>query len=640
VSGEGHFAVRRWLELPVVLLLFALVLGASLGLRGCRPSQHHVGGAPDTLSWDLADWNNHYWTMWDSRRFFRGEGSPLRTASEFHPTGLDTLHVHGDLLLKLIAGLASLVAPPDLVYRLLVLVVFLGNGIGGFLLVRSMTGSRVAGGVSGLLFCFCGAVAWSVNSGNLENGLWLWSCLYLLFFHRLLRRGRWLDVLGAAAFFMLATLGNFTFAYHLAMLSAVLFAFELPSLDRRRLLAALGFALAVGAMALPLALSFSTASEPVEESPVVQAARSGWIDREAATSPQIGCSTTPWEFLPWNRGEVPRNTPPGRGDVGGEDSDTYYVVWLLLALSVVVAPRRALPWAAAGGLFIVLALGPFASWTASGGETGWRLPFYFAHRFLPLYHFVHFPHRIAAFAVLSFGVAIGFAVAWLIRRSEGPFEVRTTGVGRVMLGGERMRALAGSLLLAAVLIELLCCWTVRPTARLPVNGFYEDLAQQDGAIAVVEFPLDYGLFDSRYLFFQTRHGKPLFNGTLPRYLGERATPPNVELLTNNAFLRTAYEVQVGGLPRQVAESLLPLPGDPPPSTPSAAADAVEALREVGFGYVIVHRRLAWTADIEWVLPADNELMGYVRSVLGDPAYDDAELAAFDLLRATERADER
>jgi len=528
VGGEPRPVgpVHRWREIAAVLAFFVLVLCAGFVRVGFDPVHNHPGGGFSKVNWHLVDWNVHYWNLWEFHRVWAGEASLLHTDSQFHPTGLDTLSLHGDLLLKAIGGLVALVAPPDVVHLAIVLLVFLGNAMGGYVLVRSLTGSRAAGLVVGLLFCFSGAAAWAVNTGNLEYGLWLWVCLYLTFLDRVLRQGRWPDVVAAVLFAVLSVASNLAFFHNLVLLSAVPLVASVKGLDRRRWAAVAAVGVGTAVLLLPLAFAFARGDGGVEPSAgdkVTEAFGDADLPVAARNSYPIS------EYLPWRRGPLK------------EDSSTPFIAWALLVMSLVVARQRALPWCFAALVFFLLALGPYVRWGPRWTETRVPGPFLAAQHVIPLYENVRFPHRIFAFAVLSAGVAVGYAVE------------RSARSGR-----DGARRWAPAVIVALVLVESVAQWGLRSSPKQPVNPFYEQIAAETGSFAMVELPLDFGVLDCRYLFFQTRHGKPLFNGTIPLYF-DRRTAPNRNVLEGNALLNRAYQLQRPLLPRHIRRTLPDVP---------------------------------------------------------------------------------
>lgn len=580
-------------------LLYLLVLALALGLMGFSPDTHHLGGSGfSDLDWDHADWNNHYWNAWDFRRVYLGQSSPFNTTSEFFPEGHQTFVQQADLLLKMMGGLLALVASPAQTFFLLGLFVLLGNALGGYLLVRMLTGRRLAGFVSGLILCFSAATAWAVNTGNLEIGTSLCLCLYLAFFHRVMgRRSQRRHIIWAVVFGVLAILFYFVSFYHIVLLSLLLLLFRVRTLGRGQVRAVGIMVLAIAVLLLPLLVAFRTGARQhaLEFSPI-GAQRS----MEHMTE------------VPYKNRALPGDILPGQRSRKQEGSATVFVLWLLVGYALVFNRKGAAPWLAAGLLFYLLSLGPYIR---PGGEDGGAtvpLPFYAFFRWLPMYHYIRFPYRMASFISLGLGVAAGFAVAHISQTLRG-----------------RVRTVVSLTVVVLLLAELNFSWGMRILPRQPENPFYKELAQAPGIAAVVEFPLDFGIFDARHLYHQTLHGKPLLNGVVPRYLGAGAIP-TFKLVQENPLLRTAYAMQTPYL-KEVSKYIpLDLPDRLRAMTPGQLRESARRLKGKGFSYIILHHKMYWEPRHQMSLPPGNALEQLFLKVLGTPIYQDSELMAFSL----------
>jgi len=595
----------------VALALYAGLLAVAFATIGFNPLREDPGGDFEAVSWSLVDWNVHYWNLWEFKRFYLGDPVLYHTDAEFFPDGLDTLTVQGDPFLKLLGGALALVFPAPVTYLLVVLLVFLGNGVGGFVLVSSLTGSRVAGFVSGLLLCFAGATAWSVNTGNLESGLWLWVCLYLTMLCRVLRLGRWQDALGAAALCWLAGVTNLTVMHNLVILSAVLTLAAVRSLTWAKVRSLALMCGVILLLMLPLVLSFLAAKREQNQ----QYAASFFLEHELD---DVGGLALPM----LNSYPVKRYLPNNRVDNGDlldtheynkEDADTYYVLFVLLAFALMFAPRRALPWVVAAVVFFALCLGPTYVYVPKGGSpTTYPLPFRYAYQFLPFFDNIHFPHRIFNFALLTSAVAAGFGAMRLLQ-----------------LDRRRTAAMMAALILVGAYGELLFKWSVRSVPRAEPSPFYERLAEEPGEFGVIAFPLDFGIIDSRYLYFQTVHGKPMFNGSVPRYFGESGIP-NIRLLKGNPILLRSYNLQKEHLPDRVNLTFVDIHDHYRTLYLSDVERAREHLADMGLRYVILHHRMRWEPRLEMNYPRDCSLRAFLGSCLGDPVYEDRELVVFEI----------
>jgi len=624
---------RHALEVIAPAVLFAAVVVIALATLGFDPARHHPGGGYHEISWDLVDWNVHYWSTWEFRQAL--DNGVLRSWSEFHPVGLDTVTVRGDIALMAVAGLLGQVLSPPNAYFGVVLLLLVGNGLGGYLLVRSLTGNRLAGVATGLLFIFGGVTTWAINTGNIEYGFWLWICLYLVMLDRLLLRGGLGNAAAGAVLAVLAILTNFVFAFHLVLLSAVLLAFRARRLDRRRWLAVGLLVVMCGLLLVPFAALFRSSGKDRGQLLLPPAGE---------IQPHLVAGRTPLEnsyslvdYYPWNRGST-----RDHGELryyNRDDGDTYWFVLAAVVLAVALRPRRAAPWALAAGAFFLLALGPFWIIRGEDGDRIVHLPYYLAIRLVPLYYRIYFPHRIVTFAVLCAGVLVGLAVDRLMKLAARPRKVGMSGLGskgRLPLTGPALALVVGLALTGAAAWELGSAWGLRKVERLPLNPFYAQIATEAERYALVVYPMDFGVFDGRYLYWQTEHGKALFNGAVPRYFGEEGVP-NLHILEDNPILRRAYELQPMHMPKHILVAMLELE---PASYDLERADldwAIDDLIREGFRFIVVHRQVSWEPDLTYELGEGNDLEAFFDHALGEPAYADDELVAYDLRLADDRS---
>ena len=604
MQPEESTAARRQLtlDLAVALGLLLLVL-AALWLAGYRAGASQLGGEFRDLDWDHVDWNNHLWNLWDFRRVYLGLGSPLHTTSEFFPEGLRLFASQGDLLLKALGGALALVFSPHTTFLLVGVLVFWGNAVGGYLLGLTLTGSRLHGGlVCALLLAFAAPAAWAANTGNLEYGLWLWLCLYLVFLLRLLRAGGRRDMVLAAIFGVCTVLSNYVFFYHLVLASLVIVAFHFRGLGSRRA-GRLGMMVLLSALLLmPLAWGFF---------------KGGQEHNLNFARPPGGGDIT-WEArVPYKNRALAADYLPGQEPRKHEDAPLGVVALGLAVVALISSRRReALPWLAVGALFFVLSLGPYLSLGEDdGGGGAVPLPFLLLNRYVPLYHYIRFPHRMATFVALPLAVAAAFGAAWIGRR------VTSRGARSVLA-----LALAG-----AVILEGALTWPLVVTPRGAINPFYQLMAEQPRRFGLVTFPMDFGLLDSRYLYYQAHHGKPLFNGVSPRYLGTRAIP-HWQQVTDNPLLRAAYTLQGPHLERQELSKYIPLEPDAerPPLSRARLRRGADALAQKGIRYLVLHRRVSFDRQHVITLPPKSDLERTLRWALGGAVYEDADLVAWEL----------
>lgn len=206
-------------------------------------------------------------------------------------------------------------------------------------------------------------------------------------------------------------------------------------------------------------------------------------------------------------------------------------------------------WLATGGVFTILALGPFLR--VAGSDTGLTLPQAFL-RYVPLASNARMPGRAVVVVQLSLAVLVAFA--WS-RRRPAP------AVGAVVAAVLILEALPGRVPL-----------TVLPQPDTVDRAL---AAATDGG-GVIELPTglrdgfgERGAFDHRALMHQMVHGRPLAGGFVARL-----SPSVVRQYDESPVLSRLLEISAPG------------PGDVHPVIPAAATS-----RDLGFSYLVVNRDL-------------------------------------------------
>jgi hypothetical protein len=193
-----------------------------------------------------------------------------------------------------------------------------------------------------------------------------------------------------------------------------------------------------------------------------------------------------------------------------------YSVLALAIVALVAARRRAAFWGVAALFFLMLALGP--RW--HGGNITWNeipegaalqnaqewTPFALLNRAIPFMRISRSVSRYSLMVQLAAAVLAGVGMAWWLDRMRRQ--------GRAMA--------VGLLVLVVVLFE----YWVAPYPLSPPDTppFYQELAQQVPAGAVLNLPMNYDR--PGYLLYQTVHARPLTVAYIsrddPRTLTERA----------------------------------------------------------------------------------------------------------------------
>jgi len=589
----------------------ALLLSAcALLLLGFNPWQDMLG-----VGVGFIDWSGHRWAHWHLSRSLMGEEGFFFSSMLNHPDGMYTLLFQGNFLFALLGGVLNLVVSLDHACALMVVMMLAGNGLGAYLMVRVFTGRRAPAALLGFLAAFCTHTAWAVDTGNLEYGFWLWICLFLISYIRLLQQGRLRDGALTGLLAGVAALSNLPDTFHLGLLGALLLAFHARALDRRKalgLLLALAVALVVVA---PVGWAYHQASGRVHLDASLIGREGGPGPGAAPPPPTDNPSAA---HAPAARRSPGLPMPDGTRVLLSHSADRTMPLLLaaLALLGLVTAPRRALPWAFAALLFFVLSLGRniTGSDPALTGAPGHAfMPFALLVDHLPGYSRMQYPGRLFAYTVLCLLVVAGMGASWVAERARP----------------QHRWYLAGALTLLALLQPLLT-WRVIIQPRPKLSPFYQRLAADQDRYALITLPFNFLDLETSNLYYQPTHGKPLFNVPAAPYV---AQDPSNGKVRGNALLSRVATLQHELLSRQGIMELhaahyLPGPGDPRPDDAQLQQARVK-LVEGGFRYMVVHLRQIGIQGVATVR-ADGPLVTFLRQQLGEPAHRDAGLLAFDL----------
>lgn len=204
-----------------------------------------------------------------------------------------------------------------------------------------------------------------------------------------------------------------------------------------------------------------------------------------------------------------------------KDVNTFFVGYAtaLAALAGAIVFRKTLRvWIASVLVFAALSMGPLLSingkstFDLDGLSVTFPMPFLLIH-YIPFLKENRVPNRYSILVVLALAVLIGYAIAWLLGKTQGRSGQRLLG----RLGG---MALAG-VVLAALVVEHLALPLPLSDARVP--EVYRQIAQEDGDYAILSLPLGWrnsfttqGAEDTRTQYYQAGHGKYLLSGNTSR----------------------------------------------------------------------------------------------------------------------------
>jgi hypothetical protein len=521
---------------------------------------------------DSGDGAFFLWNMWAFPRRVLGVDNPFYTQAVFHPLGanlgFDTILAPVNLLSWPVQKVLGLAVAANLVQLSAVVL----SGVGTYLLALQVGATPAPAFVAGAAFAFTpyrlDHIAAHFNLNHTE--LLPFGLLVLLRLYDRPNRGR------AAFVGVVAAVTWWSDSYYsafLAIAAVLVVAWRWRDTFTPPVLTALGQALAVaGVLTLPLLVAMALDLRRHELDGVP-----GWGGADVLAADVVSWIAPPEDrrFLPDMVTGVIDNATVGERRI--------FPTWTLLTLGAAGAiwggGRRRGLWLVLFGTFFVLSLGPFLQvngWTGDNYHRFLRsfsvpLP-YMALRALPIVSGVRAPGRFAVMAVLCLCVLAALALTRLERRQ------RTAGLA--------VAAVALVLILAESLPK-------SPTTTLPaaVPAAYRAVANDPGRGAVLEIPLqwhtgygNYGEWDgdhSVFLYYATRHGKPMVNGVLPRYpvrkLDRLQRLPVYDQLLGfqTDAAPTVYQPLPAGRPTGEAH--------PPPTF--TAAD----LRALGIGYVVYHR---------------------------------------------------
>jgi hypothetical protein len=435
----------------------------------------------------LLGWDWHALTT-DPRRIF---DPPI-----FHPekNGLTSMdHLIGETVVAapLLAGATS-TAPA---YDALVLLSFVLSGWATYRLARALGASRAAAGLAGFLFAF-GPYRFA-NLDQLNQLQTQWFPLALWFAWRFVTKSRTRDLAALAATFVAQVYFGWYYAFFLALLLAVFFAWAVLArrVDGRR----------VRPGAIALALAATAACVLPVTLPYLEHARAAPEFRRAPIEVETG-SASALDYLRTH----PAAAATARAPLGvGLQAHWPGLVTVVFAAVGIVAIARRRRWRDEG-FFVVLALVAFVlslgpTLHAFGRPTGVPLPYALLYRFVPGFMSLRVPGRLGVLVLLALALLAAFG--WDALRRRG------------LLGASPAGRAAAALVFAVALVT---AWQ-KPTTLVDMPTaatmppVYAWLAAQPGAPPVVEVPTSFDETDESetdvlrqcYVLF---HGKPRLDG--------------------------------------------------------------------------------------------------------------------------------
>ncbi len=444
-----------------------------------------VGGDRYIYLWDM---------WWMKKALLELHTNPLTTTYLFAPEGIDLSFHDFSIFNALLSVPLQSVFTLTQIYNLLFLASLVIGGFGCVLLLRYLTGSTLAGVISGLIFAYWGGRAYYVDHLSLASMQWFPYCaLYLI---KTVREQSYRAPLLAALFFIINALTAWYYAIYMSLFAG-LFLLYAAAAERRQVwtFAFLKrFALFAGVfllVMLPILLPMFRQIAGGGNYMLSEVYKTEAVSLNTLLLPSVNHDMLGKYMRHWY---INRNLPMQWGIPGG--SFLGYAT-MLLCLYTLLKLRRLKPhfWLLTLGVFLVLAMGPNVMLFSTIYES-LPLPYQLLQK-LPLLNIVRIPIRFMALVMLSCGVLAGYACWDIFRRV-------------------RFRFVLFLVFAAIILFEQYREYYF--SAPEPVPTFYEQLAQDADDYAILELtPLFNWQHSSvRSSLFQITHQKRLFHGHVSR----------------------------------------------------------------------------------------------------------------------------
>jgi len=162
-----------------------------------------------------------YKVWWFKHALFDLHVSPFFNADMFYPFGYDVVLSETTIANTIPALPLTLLIGEVAAYNVTMLISFVLSGLGMYLLVLRLTGNRIAGVLSGVVFAFCPYRMAHLGAGHLPLMGTQWLPLLFLYLDRMIVHQRKADALMAALFYTLGALSAWYYAYIFALAGLV-----------------------------------------------------------------------------------------------------------------------------------------------------------------------------------------------------------------------------------------------------------------------------------------------------------------------------------------------------------------------------------------------------------------------------------
>lgn len=581
-----------------ILLLFLII-----SLLMTYPVAWNLSSAMAGVGGDAAE---HLWSLWWGKKAMLDLRTSMANLSYlYHPTGAYHPLLSATPMVQIVELPLALLFKPVVAYNLTFLSGYVLTAYTTYLLCYHVARDRRAAFVGGLIFGF--APTRSIHGfGHLAQTITYWFPLYALFAVKLMRRPSWKMGFATGILLGISALVNSVHTAYFVFVFTLSWLVYFGATQRHRFFSP-GFIRSVGLMFLVgagLSLPFLL--------PLILAQSLGTAEYETASG-VVAFSANPFSFF------LPSPHHPLVKWLGGsstitdllEDSpveNLAYVGLLPFALALWGALKSrpaARLWVFFAIVTVVLSLGPLLKIggdpvvldVVDGRKVFVPLPYLFL-RILPLFGMGRNPARIAVGTPMALAVLVSLGMVqlrkWLRRR--WPHAV-----------------LPVAAFVTAVILFEYCVVFPYPTVKLPFPGFYEQVREEQGNFAILDYPLNLyrpEVFHEfrRPMFYQTIHEHPIAGGKVWRLpLEGKAT-----LLWLNSLVAPENDIrpEIFDIER-------------------TARERVGWLSAMNFRYLVLHKQ---DPGDFWWKPRTPEVIkkrrDFFESWLSAPVYEDEHIIAF------------